>query len=120
MLPLAAVEVMLQERPEDHLACLEGLGLVDDIMMAAGQSVFHPAFEGPPSVPAIKAMTAFTVALVLLQQDDLALMLHRRLDGVFADWPLSLLVPPSTTSWIELGRLMAKNAPAAAISGERA
>ncbi len=120
MMPLAAVEVMLAENPEDHLACLESHGLVDDIMMAAGQSVFHPSFEGPPSIPAIKAMTAFTVALVLLRQEDLALMLHRRLDGLFADWPLSLLVPPSTTSWIQLGRHMAENASSAARTGNRA
>ena len=120
MVPLAAVEVMLAERPDDHLACLESHGLVDDIMMSAGQSVFHPSFEGPPSIPAIKAMTAFTVALVLLQQDDLALMLHRRLDGLFADWPLSLLVPPSTASWIRIGSHMAENASSAARSGNRA
>lgn len=119
MVPLAAVEVMVAERPEDHLACLDGYELRGALMMAAGQSVFHPRFVGPPSIPAIKAMTAFLVGLMLLGEDDLALMLHRRLDTVFADWPLSVLVPPSTSSWLELGRRMAENGLAAAANGNR-
>jgi len=87
--------------------------------MAAGQSVFHPAFAGPHSVAGVKAMTTFVVALVLLGEDDLALMLHRRLDGAFADWPFSLLASPSMASWNELGRHMAQNAPTAAAAGNR-
>ena len=120
MVPLAAVEVMLAEQPDDHLACLEGYELPDAIMMAAGQSVFHPTFDGPPSVPGIKAMSAFTVALVLLQQDDLALMLHQGLDGHFADWPLSLLCTPSTAAWNQLGQHMTDKAQHAALAGDRA
>lgn len=119
MVPLAAVEVMVAERPQDHLTCLDGHGLRSSMMMAAGQSVFHPRFIGPPSIPGIKAMTAFLVGLMLLGEDDLALMLHRTLDNLFADWPLSLLVSPSTDSWLELGRHMAENGPAAAAAGSR-
>ena len=119
MVPLAAIEAILAEHPSDHLAFLDDLGLRSLIMMAAGQSVFHPDFIGPTSVAGVKAMTAFTVALVLLGEDDLALMLHRRLDGVFADWPFSLLAPPSMASWMELGRHMTQNAPTAAAAGSR-
>lgn len=119
MVPLAAIEVILAEQPDDHLEFLDGHGLRSLIMMAAGQSVFHPDFVGPASVPGVKAMTAFIVALELLGEDDLALMLHRRLDGVFADWPFSLLAPPSMASWLEIGRLMAQNAPASAAAGSR-
>ncbi len=72
MVPLAAVEVMVAERPADHLACLDGYDLRDAMMMAAGQSVFHPHFVGPPSIPGIKAMTAFVVGLMLLGEDALA------------------------------------------------
>jgi len=119
MVPLAAIEGILAEQPADHLEYLNDLGLSSSIMMAAGQSVFHPDFDGPSSVPAVKAMTAFAVALVLLGEADLALMLHRRLDGVFADWPFSLLASPSMTSWVELGRHMAQNAPSSAAAGGR-
>ncbi len=119
MVPLAAIEVILAEQPEDHLACLDGHGLRSLIMMAAGQSVFHPDFVGLPSIPGAKAMTAFIVALVLLGEDDLALMLHRRLDVVFADWPFSLLATPSLVAWVELGRHMAENAPTSAAAGNR-
>lgn len=119
MVPLAAIEVILAEQPEDHLACLDGHELRPLIMMAAGQSVFHPDFVGPASVPGVKAMTAFTVALVLLGENDLALMLHRRLDGVFADWPFSLLAPPSTSAWTEIGRHMELKAPTSAKAGGR-
>lgn len=119
MLPLAAVEIMLSEEPEDHLQCLGGYDLIDAIMMAAGQSVFHPTFATPPDVPGIKAMTAFIVALVLLHEEDLALSLHRRLDGHFADWPVSLLMPPSTAAWNQLGRHMADKAQDAALLGQR-
>jgi hypothetical protein len=119
MVPLAAVEVMMAERPDDHLACLDGYGLRDSLMMAAGQSVFHPHFIGPPSIPGIKAMTAFLVGLMLLGEDDLALMLHNRLENLFADWPLSLLVPPSIDSWLELGHKMNDNGPIAAAAGNR-
>lgn len=119
MVPLTAIEAILAEQPEDHLVFLEHHGLRSLIMMAAGQSVFHPDFVGPHSVAGVKAMTAFAVALVLLGEDDLALMLHRRLDGVFADWPFSLLAPPSMASWIEMGRHMEQNAPASAAAGSR-
>ena len=119
MTPLAGVEVMLAEQPTDHLACLDDHGLIDSIMMTAGQSVFHPDWVGVSSIPGAKAMTAFTVALVLLKQDDLALMLHRRIDDRFADWPLSLLCPPSMESWIQLGRHMADKAQQAAVANGR-
>lgn len=119
VVPLTAIETVLADQPEDHLAFLESLGLRSLIMMAAGQSVFHPDFIGPYTVPGVKAMTAFAVALVLIGEDDLALMLHRRLDGVFADWPFSLLAPPSMASWVEIGRHMAQNAPTAAAAGDR-
>jgi hypothetical protein len=120
MVPLAAVEVLLADQPEDHLANLARHGLIDTIMMSAGQSVFHPEFIGPPSVPAIKAMTAFAVMLVLLHEDDLALTLHRRLAGVFADWPLLLVCEPGTEGWNQLGRHMEDNGPHAAMAGGRA
>lgn len=119
LVPLAAIEVILAEKPADHLACLDGYGLRSSIMSAAGQSVFHPDFVGRPSIPGVKAMTAFMVGLVLLGEDDLALMQHRRLDGVFADWPFSLLSPPSMSSWLELGRHMTQNAPTCAAAGGR-
>lgn len=119
MVPLAAIEAILAEQPSDHLAFLEDLELRSLIMMAAGQSVFHPRFVGPTTVPGVKAMTAFTVALVLLGEDDLALLLHRRMDGAFADWPFSLLAPPSMLAWEELGRHMVQNAPTAAAAGSR-
>lgn len=119
MVPLAAIEVILAEQPEDHLGCLDAYGFRPLIMMAAGQSVFHPNFVGHPSIPGVKAMTAFLVALELMGEDDLALMLHHRMNGVFADWPLSLLGPPSMNAWTDLGRHMAQNAPAAASAGQR-
>ena len=120
MVPLAAVEVLLAEQPDDHLSCLAEHDLTGPIMMAAGQSVFHPDFIGPPSIPAIKAMTAFTVTLVLLGEDDLALSLHRRLDGRFADWPLSLLCSPGIAEWQQLGQRMTERAHEAALAGGRA
>lgn len=119
MVPLAAIEVVLAEQPEDHLGCLDEYGLRSSIMMAAGQSVFHPDFVGPPSIPGIKATTAFLVALELLGEDDLALMLHRRLDGLFADWPLSLIAQTTMASWHELGRHMLHNSSTAAAAGDR-
>lgn len=119
MVPLAAIEAMLSEQPTDHLAFLEDQGLRSLILMAAGQSVFHPNFTDQDTVPGVKAMTAFAVALLLLGEDDLALMLHRRLDGVFADWPFSLVATPSMSSWVEVGRRMAQNAPTAAAAGHR-
>lgn len=119
LLPLAATEIILAEQPDDLDACLDHHGLRRDIMMAAGQSVFHPDFQSEPSIPAAKAMTAFMVGMVLLGEDDLGLMLHRRLDGVFADWPFSLVASPSMVAWHDLGRHMAQNAPTAAHAGER-
>lgn len=119
MVPLAAIEVILAEKPEDLMACLDQHGLRDGIMMAAGQSVFHPAFVGRPLIADVKAMTAFMVALLLLGEHDLALMLHRRLDGVFSDWPFSLLTPPSMPGWLEIGRHMSQNAAEAAAAGAR-
>lgn len=119
MVPLAAVEAILAEQPDDHLAFLDDLELRSRIMMAAGQSVFHPRFVGPTTIAGVKAMTAFAVALVLLGEDDLALLLHRRMDGVFADWPFSLIAPPSLQAWDDLGRHMAQNAPMAAVAGNR-
>lgn len=119
LLPLAAIEIILAEEPDDLKACLDRYDLSAAIMMAAGQSVFHPDFVGRPSIPGVKAMTAFMVVLLLLGEDDLALMLHRRLDGVFADWPFSLVAPPSMVAWHDLGRHMAQNAPTAALAGER-
>ena len=119
LLPLASIELLVAEQPPDHLAWFDERGLRSRIMMAAGQSVFHPDFGNAPAVPAIKAMTAFLVSLELLGEDDLSLMLHDRLDGVFADWPFSLLAPPTTASWLDIGRHMMRNAPAAAAAGQR-
>ncbi len=114
MMPLAAIGAMVAEEPDDHLAYLTDTGLVDDVLMAAGQSVFHPAFEGQSRIPAMKAMNAFAVGLSLAANDDLALALVDRLGESYTDWPLALLGPPSQETWREFRLLTIARAEDAA------
>lgn len=120
LMPLAAIDAMLVDQPADHQAYLHEQGLYDDVLMAAGQSVFHPDFEGQASVPSLKAMNAFLVALMLLGQEDLALMLSNRLGNSFTEWPLSLLGPATLDTWNELRALMVQKAPSVAEANQRA
>ncbi len=118
VMPLAAIRSMMVDVPDDHLTYLKDLGLFDAVLMAAGQSVFHPDFDGQSAVPSIKAMNAFAVALSILAQDDLALILVNRLGNTFTDWPLCLLGQPDLHTWRELReRLMAKSEAVALANG---
>ena len=99
LVPIAALESMILHQPDDHIEHLRANGLFDDVLMAAGQSVFHPGFIAEPSVPAAKAMNTFVVALSILGQDDLGLLLADRIGSAVTDWPLSLLGSPTVSTW---------------------
>ncbi len=111
LLAIAALDAMLSDEPKDHQAYLRENGLFDEVLMAAGQSVFHESFEVQPLVPALKALNAFAVVLSVLGQDDLALMLVNRIGNTFTDWPLSLLGPPTIETWDELRLRLTDKAP---------
>ena len=119
-MPLAALQSMMVDIPDDHITYLRDKGVFDKVLMAAGQSVFHPEFEGQPVVPSLKAMNAFAIALSILAQDDLALLLVNRLGNSFTDWPLSLLGAPTLETWGDLRQRLIEKAPSIAEANGRA
>jgi hypothetical protein len=120
LLPLAAIDAIMTEVPDDHLAYLRDTGLFDDVLMAAGQSVFHPDFDAQSFVPSLKAMNAFAIMLSLMAQDDLALLLVNRIGGAFTLWPLSLLGSADIATWNELRDRLIDKAPLVAAANGRA
>ncbi len=117
---VAVIEALLAEAPDDHIAYLSEKGLTEELLQAAGQSVFHPQFDKAGRIPRIKAMNAFVIALSMSGHEDLALMLADRLDGAVTQWPLSYLGRPTEAAWATLHGQLQERSEQAAITQGRA